>query len=211
MRIDRQLLAAAVAVCGLAGLLGPGVADAQAQLYRWVDENGVTHWSDRPVRGAEKVEVPAAQGFKPPPVPQRSVVASAPAPGGQAGPAGPVTYSSVEIVRPANDEAFVNTGGTVDVAASLSPALASGHRTWFVHDGRRLEGPSPSATSITLEAVRGTHTIAIEIADETGAVVASSAPVTFHVRQTSIANPPVGPSLRPPAPVPLPTPRPARP
>jgi hypothetical protein len=208
MRTVRPLLVAVTAACWLVGLLGAGVAAAQAQLYRWVDEKGVTHWSDRPVRGAEKIEVPAAQGFQPPPVRERP---SAAPPPGSDGVAGPVNYSSVEIVRPADDESVVNTGGAVDVAASLSPALAPGHRTWFVYNGQRLDGPSPTATSTTLSADRGTHTIAIEIADETGSVVASSAPVTFHVRQNSIAQPPVGPNLRPPAPVPLPTPRGGRP
>lgn len=207
MRIERQLLVAVATACWLAGLLGSGAADAQAQLYRWVDAKGVTHWSDRPVQGAERVDVPAAQGYRPAPVQQRPVSTSAPA---SEGAAGPVSYSSVEIVRPANDEAFVNTGGAVDVAASLNPPLAPGHRTWFVLDGQRLEGPSPESTSTTLNAERGTHTIAIEIADQSGSVVASSAPVTFHVRQTSIATPPTGPGVGPP-PRPQPTPLPARP
>lgn len=207
MRTNRPLFVAAAA-CWLAGLLASAAAGAQAQLYRWVDDKGVTHWSDRPVSGAEKVEVPAAQGFQPPPVQQRPAAAPSPA---SAAPAGAVTYSSVEIVRPASDEAFVNGGGVVDVAASLSPALAAGHRTWFVLNGQRLEGPSPQATSATLTADRGTHTIAIEVVDAAGSVVASSAPVTFHVRQNSIANPPTGPNLRPPKPVPLPTPARPRP
>ena len=206
MRTDRTPFVAVAAACWLAGLLASGTAGAQAQLYRWVDEKGVTHWSDRPVRGAEKVDVPAAQGFQPPPVQQRPVATSSPASSDATG-GGAVTYENVEIVRPANDEAVINTGGAVDVAASLSPSLAPGHRTWFVLNGQRLDGPSPQATSTTLSAVRGTHTIAIEVADQNGSVVASSAPVTFHVRQNSIASPPVGPNLRPPQPVPLPTPR----
>lgn len=207
MRTDRLFVAAAAA-CWLAGLLASGAAGAQAQLYRWVDDKGVTHWSDRPVSGAEKVDVPAAQGFRPPPVQQRAVAAPAAA---SAASGGPVAYASVEVVRPANDEAFINTGGVVDVAASLSPSLATGHRTWFVLNGQRLDGPSPQATSATINADRGTHTISIEVADASGSVVASSAPVTFHVRQNSIATPPTGPNLRPPQPVPLPTPARPRP
>lgn len=204
MRTDRTPFVAVAAACWLAGLLASGTAGAQAQLYRWVDEKGVTHWSDRPVRGAEKIDVPAAQGFTPPPVRERPVAAPTAAPDPQGG---PVAYANVEIVRPSSDEAFVNTGGVVDVAASLSPSLAAGHRTWFVLNGQRLDGPAPQATSATINADRGTHTIAIEVADASGSVVASSAPVTFHVRQNSIAQPPVGPNLRPPTPVPLPTPR----
>jgi hypothetical protein len=210
MHTDRQLLVALAAACCFGGLLGSGGASAQAQLYKWVDDKGVTHFSDRPMPGAQRVDVPAAQGFTPPPVRQRSSSPS-PSSASDSGAADAVAYSSVEIVRPANDEAIINTGGAVDVAASLNPSLAPGHRTWFVLDGQRLEGPSPRSTATTLNAERGTHTIAVEIADESGSVVASSAPVTFHVRQNSIAVPPTGPNLRPQQPVPLPTPARPRP
>lgn len=207
MRTPRELFVAApVAACLLvcAGVLAAGAAHGQAQLYRWVDDKGVTHFSDRPVEGAEKVAVPAAQGYQPRPVQQRAATPPAAPPDGAAA---FVAYGRVEIVRPANDEAFVNTGAAVDVAAALDPPLAPGHRTWFVLNGQRLQGVAPGSTSTSLEAERGSHTIAVEIVDESGNIVASSAPVTFHVRQNSIAQPPRGPALIPPQrPTPLPAP-----
>ena len=38
------------------GLLAASTALAQA--YRWVDDDGITHYSDRPVPGAERVILP---------------------------------------------------------------------------------------------------------------------------------------------------------
>ncbi|HEY5568069.1 MAG TPA: DUF4124 domain-containing protein, partial [Gammaproteobacteria bacterium] len=36
---------------------------AAAPAWTWVDENGQRHFSDRPVEGAEQIELAGAQGF----------------------------------------------------------------------------------------------------------------------------------------------------
>jgi hypothetical protein len=195
MRLDRQLLPGLLLAGGLAALLG-GTALAQAKLYKWVDDNGVTHYSDRPQPGAKKVDVPAAQSFPAARTPPSAPAPRAAAPGHDAAADSP--YSNVQILRPGNDEAFVNAGYVVDVAAALEPPLAPGHRTWFVLDGQQLQDPAPDATSATLTVERGSHTLQFQVADESGRIVASSAPVTFHVRQTSVAVPPRGPALQKP-------------
>jgi hypothetical protein len=213
MRIDRRRAVARPglpcwALTGLlaAALVAPGLAHAQAQLHRWVDEKGVVHWSDRPRPGSEKVEVPAAQGFPAPATPPRPVAA----PTAGRGTAAPeAAYTRIEILSPRQDEAIVNTGNTVDVSALLEPALSDGHRTWFVLNGQRLEDVSPAAVSTTLRVDRGSHTLQLQVEDQRGEIVAQSPSVVFHVRQNSIAQPPVGPALQNrPVPLPRPQPRP---
>jgi len=49
-------------------LLVSGLALA-ATVYKWVDENGVTHYSDQPHPGAQKVTVAAPQTYSAPPPP----------------------------------------------------------------------------------------------------------------------------------------------
>ena len=44
------------------------VAGAQSA-YTWVDEDGQTHYSDRPAPGSTVIELEAAQGFSAPPPP----------------------------------------------------------------------------------------------------------------------------------------------
>jgi hypothetical protein len=56
---------------------------------------------------------------------------------------------------------------------------------------------------------RGTHLLRAEVIDSSGRVMTSAQQVTFHVRQASVATPPVGPALRPPPPRPTPLPSPS--
>ena len=42
-----------------------GSATRAATIYKWVDENGVVHYSDQPHQNAQKVDVPAVQTYRP--------------------------------------------------------------------------------------------------------------------------------------------------
>ena len=193
MRSIRSPLVGFCAAVLLAALGGFGVAaHGSATLYRWVDAQGITHYSDRPAPGAEKVQIAAAQTYKSTPTP-----ASQPRQRGTA-PAAP-KYSRLEVTRPSEEEAFVNNGGSVAAAAVVEPVLANGHQLWFVLDGTRQPDPAGGAMTMTFQVDRGTHTMAVVITDETGREIMSSAGVTFYVRQNSIvANPPRGPLITPP-------------
>ena len=66
-------------------------------------------------------------------------------------------------------------------------------------DGRAVTGFPRNASHYDLKSVpRGTHTVTAEILDARGTRLQETAPIVFHVRQESIALPPVGPALRPP-------------
>ena len=68
-KIRRSVSAARAGFVGtcvaLLCLAAPAIAGTK--LYKWVDANGVTHWSDTPVDGAKKVDVPAPQSYSAPP------------------------------------------------------------------------------------------------------------------------------------------------
>ena len=168
-------------------------AFAGQAVWKWVDEKGVTHFSDQPVPGATKMELnsapapsPAATpAYTPPPTTTRST-----------GPA----YSRLAIESPSQDESVVNSGGKVTVRLALTPALAQDHVVALYLDGARVQDFPPNATSHELsEVTRGTHTLKAVVTTPQGEVIQESRPSTFHVRQESIAKPPVGPNLRNPA------------
>jgi hypothetical protein len=169
-------------------------AFASQTVWKWVDEQGVTHYSDLPVPGAIRMEISTSNRSD----------ASARAPSSSSNRSQPDTqsgpvYRNFEIWKPADGESLINTGGQVTVNVRVEPALQTGHDLLLYLDGRLVDGHSPDATTYELKDVpRGSHTVLAVINNQRGARIQETAPVNFVVRQESIANPPVGPALRPP-------------
>ncbi|HLS82262.1 MAG TPA: DUF4124 domain-containing protein [Steroidobacter sp.] len=168
-------------------------AFAAQTVWKWVDANGVTHYSDRPVPGATRMEINVSSRAD---APSRSTFTND-ADASRQDEANAEPYSMFEIWRPDQEESVVNTGGRVSVSIRIDPALRPGHDLHLYLDGRLVEGESPTATSYELtEVPRGEHQVVAVITDQRGQRVQETRPVRFFVRQTSIAQPPVGPALR---------------
>jgi uncharacterized protein DUF4124 len=170
-----------------------GTASA-ADVWKWVDSSGVTHYSDQPVPGATKIEVRSG-----------NVVESAPA--NVASPRSATSDSSADatryrdfaIYRPEVDQSIINTGGQVNVEIRIDPSLQPLHTLSLYLDGKLVTGSPPNSLSYVLtEVPRGVHSVTAVITDQTGKAIQETPPVGFNVRQESIANPPVGPTLRQP-------------
>jgi hypothetical protein len=166
-------------------LLLPMSAGAVAgEMWRWVDANGVVHFSDRPHPGAERVELGSAQSYTAPaiPPPRREQ------PEQEGEPAS--LYSRLSIVSPSEGETLWNIGGELNVQIALEPLLASGHQLRIFLDGSQVEGVPQGATQFTIgEVFRGERTLRASIVDAQGRELVSSETVTFFVQQTSVLNP----------------------
>jgi hypothetical protein len=157
-----------------------------ATVYKWVDENGVTHFSDQPHENAQKVELKAPQTYSAPKDTQSAARRNTP-PSNNSKPA--PAYQSCSISEPANDQMFMNTS-TVTAGVSVQPAVRSGDTAVVTLDGQRVPGVPASGGQFTISPVdRGTHTIQVSIQDPDGKTVCSSPSVTFHVQQPSLLNP----------------------
>src|SRR5262245_35362373 len=111
-------------------VLGFAAASAwAATVYKWVDEKGVTHYSDQPHPNASKVDVSTAQTYSAPPAPRTDTPAKAT----RADPGS--SYASCELYRPENDEVFLNTD-TVVAKLRIDPGLRGEDRTMVVLDGK---------------------------------------------------------------------------
>jgi hypothetical protein len=153
-----------------------------ADMYRWKDKDGVTHYSDQPTPGAEKVPLTSA----PPP---GSVAPAAPARAPSA-PLTPFAYAGCEISSPSNDQVF-NAVNTVSVSVGVQPALQSGHRVAVQVNGQPERGWPPGSSAYVLQNLsRGSYSVMATISDENGRTLCTSEnAVTFHIRQPSLLMP----------------------
>lgn len=184
----------------LAALLSPTAVSQE--IYRWVDKNGVVHYSDQPGPGAERVTITGTVVRQPEPEETPALYQS----DRREPPAASVR--SLSISSPAMDEAFFGSDASVPVALDLDGELQPGQEVALFLDGRRvpMDGLSTTLTGVG----RGAHFLRAAVLDESGNPVITSQQIAFHVRQASTATPPVGPSLRPPPPRPQPRPSPPR-
>ncbi len=169
------------AILALLGIFGAAVATAD--VWRWVDDDGVVHFSDTPVEGAERIDVSessrttGARVFTPPP---RVTADGEPAPEAEE----EFRYESLTVVSPAAEETLWNIEGLLSVSLAVSPGLQTGHqvRVYFNGQPRMV-----NSTSFTLDEVwRGVHNIQAEVLDETGKLMIRSQPNRFYVQQTTI-------------------------
>ncbi len=168
-------------------------ADAFAQAYRWVDENGVIHYSDRPQQGAEEFQLPESdappRADRPAATPRtRSSDEPAPATEG---------YASIGFVSPEPEETLWNIGGVLNVQVALTPRLQPGHKLRVYLDGEPRD--LVSMVFVLNEVWRGEHTLQAEVVDQNDELLIRSDPVVFFVQQTSVLTAPgaVGPVTAP--------------
>jgi hypothetical protein len=162
------------------GLLAATAALAQ-EAYRWVDEDGVVHYSDRPREGAEQVQLPTPNVAVSRPVARPAAAASDDEPAEE--PA-TVRYDSIEIVSPASEETLWNIEGVLSVSVALSPALQPGHQVRAYHNGEMT--PVSGASFQLQEVWRGSHNIQVEVVDETGKLMIRSESTRFYVQQNTV-------------------------
>ena len=92
-------------ICGwvaLGLLVGAGGAYATT-MYRWVDAQGVVHYSDQPQPGAQSIQMQSAQTYRAPAQPKPAANAAAPASGAQPP---RFTYRSCAITQPTAEQEF---------------------------------------------------------------------------------------------------------
>lgn len=159
---------------------------AMAQAYRWVDEDGITHYSDRPEEGAEQILLPAntrpTRSFAPAPSAAPTDQDDSEADSSAA----PFSYDSIEISAPAAEETLWNIGGVLNVTLSVQPALRPGHRVRVYFDGNEQ---MVNGSSFQIQEVyRGVHNLQAEVLDETGTLMGRSMTNRFYVQQNTIVR-----------------------
>ncbi len=174
------------------------VAQTKTEVWFWKDSNGVTHYTDRPVAGAKKLELATGEPVQPPPATTAVEPPQAESAAQKAAPA--VKYRSLEIWQPENGETFFGADTVVNVRIRMDPDLADGDNLLLYLDGKLVEGPKNSADYELSNIDRGVHSVTSVITDAGGSEKIRSEPRVFHIRQATVITPKaVGPTVRPPA------------
>jgi hypothetical protein len=155
-------------------------AGRAAVIYKWTDTDGVIHYSDHSVPGAEKIVTSSssANGIG---GAVRSSGTSTP----KSQPASGLDFSQFLIESPAADQVFFGDE-IVPVRLHLEPGLnANQWVTWYLN-GKPLTDQPPDATAFALQSLpRGSYTVSATVTDSVSGASRSADGVTFNVRQPS--------------------------
>lgn len=170
---------------------------AAAEIYRYVDKDGVVHYTDKP---PDKTAKPA----KLPPLhtmdaiaPSGPVVAPAAPPAVRTPledvkPEVPVPLGELRasLVSPRPDQTFHTAERTVPVTVALDRPLAEGQGLiYFLDDTPQSPEPVRSLSATLTEVERGEHRVSAAVVDETGAELARTPPVTVHMKPPTVNGP----------------------
>lgn len=158
------------------------VRSLQAEIYKWVDENGNIHFSDKAQPGAETVTLPPTQTFSPPktsaplpPTPEITRQATA-------------TYTKIMIVQPQDQETIRSNQGLLSVVTRVEPELNKDDKLQLLYDGSPIGNPQTELIFTLTKVFRGSHTLQLQVLNENGSVIASSSPVTIFMHHTRIGG-----------------------
>lgn len=151
------------------------------KVYTWVDENGVLHYSDKPVKGVQAKRVQTEAGNVVPRLNDGVMHTSAPP--------RKATGYEVSITSPGHEATVRDNQGRLNVVGSVSPQPKSnGYQYRLRMDGRVLGEASDEPRFDLMNVNRGAHKLKIEMLDKTGKVIASSPVKIVFLHRQSVNN-----------------------
>jgi hypothetical protein len=152
--------------------------------WKWTDDNGVVHYSDVPVEGAEQVNIAEYSRATGANLSRNSAPSSNAAT--EAESAAAPGYASISISSPAAEETLWNIEGRLTVSVNVSPGLQSGHQIRAYYDG---QAQIVQGTTFTIDEVfRGVHNLQVEVIDGSGKLMIRSQPNRFYVQQNVVTR-----------------------
>jgi len=157
-----------------------------AAVYRWVDNKGSVHYSDKPRKGAKKTFIPEVQTYE-------AQQLRSPSP--RVTKDSRLSYSQLVITQPQPETTFRNTTGAVDVQFTLKPELQANDKVQFLLNGKVVASSGSTAGFSFTGINRGTHQIALQVVDGDGKVLIKSRAITIYMHQprTNMRTQPTSP------------------
>ena len=162
-------------------------AGQAAVIYKWTDSDGVIHYSDQPVPGAEKIYTTSSSTSGTASAGRSNEDAAAPSAKKPA--SARMGFTQFSITSPTADQTFFGDE-TVGVRLALDPGLKPEQTiTWHLN-GKQLDDQATNATQLTLPRLdRGAYVIAATITDQQTGESVTTDSINFYVRQPSELSP----------------------
>jgi hypothetical protein len=154
-----------------------------ATVYKWVDENGVVHYSDQPHPNAQKLQITGAQTFS-------SSAASVPAPNlGDDSNAQTNPYRGCVVASPQDQQSLPNAQ-SVFLRVQSDPLPRPGDRVFITMDGQAVNGGQATGLSFNVTPIeRGAHSVQAQIRSPSDQVLCQTPTITFYVQQPNLFSP----------------------
>lgn len=173
----------------LATLFALCLINADARIYKCIDENGNTVYMDTPIsdqctesKEVPKEDLPSLIETKSPNIPANSGSTTSAKKENK----GVDDYESLIITSPINNESLRSNEGQVLIAYTATPSLRSRNSHRYVVLLGSAEVYRGTNTSISLENVdRGTHSVSVKIVAANGRTLANSEPIAFTLQRYS--------------------------
>lgn len=164
----------------LVGFLLPVMANAE--VYRWVDEDGNVHFGDQPPEDRPGEQVEIREPMRAVPLEGAREILQRPVHPEEVEPDG---YERIEIARPQDDEGVRAPDGMVTVEVELQPGLAPDDRIVWLLDGEIVE--EGTATRTVLGPLhRGRYTLQARVLGADDQELVASPSIGFNVLRFAI-------------------------
>lgn len=165
----------------LASLLA--LSPAFAGIYKSVDEDGNTVYSDQPSENAERMEkreIPTVPAAIPDVSPRQRDRQQDARPGD--------SYDSIAIVSPEDDTAIRRNDGNITVSVAVRPGLKPGHELALYMDGSEVSRSRSPVFQLS-NVDRGTHTLSAVVVGNDGNELQRSESIQFTLHRHSTRQP----------------------
>jgi len=155
-----------------------------AQLYKGVDEEGNTVYTDTPFEQAKKLQLPGISVVAPTRIARPASAASDDKADVAKGDAKKTVYRQLSIITPQNKQTFWNNDKLV-VSVKVTPALdaSAGDRISIKLDGQTVIKASTRLQQTITILDRGEHRIQAAVRNRQGKIIKLSQTVTVHIKR----------------------------
>ena len=160
-------------------------ATSASQIYTWQDQDGTTHFSDKPYPGAARLDIPLPEPATPLPQEEEATSVDLPTTVDLPPSESALPKPSIQIDSPSDQQTIRDNQGNLTVIASANRKLNQGHSAQLRLDGE-VYGRSQAQLIWPLTNIdRGSHTLQVELLKH-GKVIASSKEMTVFLHRARI-------------------------